>query len=68
MPMDIIERREKHPPSCVPSDEDFDAHVKAPNCLDSMPVSCFEEFVAKAAARLSGSAGPCGIEAEMLKN
>jgi hypothetical protein len=33
-----------------------------------MPVYCFEECVAKAAARLSGSAGPCGVDAEMLKN
>ena len=47
---------------------DFDAHVGAPNCLDSMPVYCFEECVAKAAACLSGSTGPCGAEAELLKN
>ncbi len=60
--------REKHPASRVPSEEDFDAHAGAPNCLDSMPVYCFEECVAKAAARLSGSAGPCGVDAEMLKN
>jgi hypothetical protein len=60
--------REKHPASRVPSEEDFDAHVGAPDCLDSMPVYCFEECVAKAAARLSGSAGPCGVDAEMLKN
>jgi len=54
--------REKHPASRVPS------HVRAPDCLDSMPVYCFEECVAKAAACLSGSAGPCGVDAEMLKN
>ena len=60
--------REKHPASRVPSEEDFDAHAGAPDCLDSMPVYCFEECVAKAAARLSGSAGPCGVDAEMLKN
>jgi hypothetical protein len=60
--------REKHPASRVPSEEDFDAHVGAPDCLESMPVYCFEECVAKAAARLSGSAGPCGVDAEMLKN
>ena len=47
---------EKHTASRVPSDEDFDAHVGAPNCLDLMPVYCFEECVAKAAAHLSGSA------------
>ncbi len=33
-----------------------------------MPVYCYEECVAKAATRLSGSAGPCGVEAEMLKH
>jgi hypothetical protein len=33
-----------------------------------MPVYCFKECVAKAAARLSGSVGPCGVDAEMLKN
>jgi hypothetical protein len=60
--------REKHPASCVPSEEDFDAHVEAPDCLESMLVYCFEECVAKATACLSGSAGPCGIDAEMLKN
>ena len=32
--------REKHPASRVPSEEDFDAHVGAPDCLDSMPVYC----------------------------
>ena len=46
----------------MPSEEDFDAHVGAPDCLDLMPVYSFEECVAKAATR------PCGIEAEMLKN
>jgi hypothetical protein len=60
--------REKHPASRVPFEEDFDAHVGAPDCLDSMPVYCFKECVAKAAARLSGSASPCGIKAEMLKS
>ena len=39
--------REKHPASRVPSEEDFDAHVGAPDCLDSMPVYCFEECVAE---------------------
>ena len=35
--------REKHAASHVPSEEDFDAHAGTPNCLDSMPVYCFEE-------------------------
>ena len=60
--------REKHHASRVPSEEDFDAHVGAPDCLELMPVYCFGECVAKAAAHLSGSAGPCGLDAEMLKN
>ena len=33
-----------------------------------MPVYSFEECVTKATSRLSGSAGPCGVKAEMLKN
>ena len=32
--------REKHPASHVPSEEDFDAHVRAPDCLELMPVYC----------------------------
>jgi len=59
---------EKHPASRVPSEEDFGAHAGAPDCLDLMLFYCFQECVAKAAARLSGSAGPCGFDAEMLKN
>ena len=60
--------REKHPNCRVPLEEDFDAHPGAPNCLKLLPVYCFKECVAKAASRLSGSAGPCGIEVDMLKN
>jgi hypothetical protein len=30
--IDVI--REKHPTSFVPSEEDFDVHYGAPNCLD----------------------------------
>ena len=59
---------EKHPDTRVPSESDFDNHPGGPDCLESMPIYCFEECVTKAAARLSGSAGPCGIEADMLKN
>jgi hypothetical protein len=60
--------REKHPAARVPLEEDFDVHPGAPDCLDSMPVYCFEECVAKAAAHLSGGAGPCGVESIMLKS
>ncbi len=57
-----------HPDCRVPLDNDFDAYPDAANLLDTMPVYCYEEFVAKAAASLSGSAGPCGVEAKMLKH
>ncbi len=60
--------REKHPDCRVPSEEDFDAYPDATNLLDTMPVYCYEECIAKAAARLSGSTGPCGVEAKMLKH
>jgi hypothetical protein len=59
---------EKHPDYCVPSEEDFDAYPDAANLLDTMPVYCYEECIAKAAARLSGGAWPCGGEAETLKH
>ncbi|KAL3822014.1 hypothetical protein ACHAXA_003000 [Cyclostephanos tholiformis] len=42
--------REKHPESVVPSEWDFDAYPDAADLLDTMPVYCFEECVAKAAA------------------
>jgi hypothetical protein len=60
--------REKHPDCVVPLEEDFDTYPNAANLLDTMPVYCYEECIAKAATRLSGSAGPCGIDAEMLKH
>ena len=55
--------REKHPDTRVPLESDFDDHPGAPDCLESMPVYCYEECVTKAAACLSGSAGLCGVEA-----
>ena len=60
--------REKHPECVVPSERDFDEYPDAADLLDTMPVYCYEECVAKAAARLTGGAGPCGVEAEMLKH
>ncbi|KAL3826902.1 hypothetical protein ACHAXA_000870, partial [Cyclostephanos tholiformis] len=59
---------EKHPDCVVPSEWDFDAYPDAADLLDTMPVYCYEECVAKAAACLTGGAGPCGVEAEMLKH
>ncbi|KAL3810422.1 hypothetical protein ACHAXA_005630 [Cyclostephanos tholiformis] len=60
--------REKHPDCPVPSEKAFDAYPDATDLLDTMSVYCYEECVAKAMARLSGRAGPCGVEAEMLKH
>jgi hypothetical protein len=60
--------QEKHPASRVPSEEDFNNHPNAPNRLDSMPVYCFEECVQNAISRLSSTAGPCSVKADMLKN
>jgi hypothetical protein len=59
---------EKHPDCRVPAEEAFDAYPDATDLLDTMPVHCYEECVAKAAAHLSGGARPCGVEAEMLKH
>jgi hypothetical protein len=59
--------REKHPEARVPSEEDFDVHPGGQERLESPPVYCYEENVAKAATRLSGGAGPCGVEGIMLK-
>jgi hypothetical protein len=59
---------DKHPDCCVPSSKDFDAYPDAANLLGTMPVYCYKECIAKAAARVSGGAGLCGIEAEMLKH
>jgi hypothetical protein len=60
--------RDTHSDCRVPSDNDFDAYPNAANLLDTMPVYCYEECIAKAAARLSGCAGGWGVEAEMVKH
>jgi hypothetical protein len=57
---------EEHLHYVVPLEEDFDAYPDAADLLSTMPVYCYEECFAKAAARLSGSAGLSG--AEMLKH
>jgi hypothetical protein len=60
--------REKHPDYRVPSEEDFDAYPDAADLLNTMPVYCYEECIAKAAARLSGGTKLCGVKAKMLKH
>jgi hypothetical protein len=59
---------EKHPDSCVPSNDNFDVYPDAPGCLNTMPVYCYKECVAKMAACPLGSAQPCRVESEMLKH
>jgi hypothetical protein len=59
---------DKHLDCCVQLDEDFDAYSIANNLLDTMPVYCYKECIAKAAAHLSGGARLCGIEAKMLQH
>ena len=60
MVIDIL--REKHPEVTVPPDEHFDSYDAAEELLESMPVYCYAETVAKAAAKLRGTAGPCGVD------
>jgi hypothetical protein len=64
----VLYERDKHLDCVVPLEWDFDAYPDADDLLDTMPVYCYEECIAKAAARLSGGARPCGVEAEMLKH
>ena len=60
--------REKHPKAVIPSDEEFDTHPDGPEAMESPSITCYEENVAKAASKLSGGAGPCGVEGIMLRN
>jgi hypothetical protein len=60
--------KDRHPDCRLLSNEDFNAYPDAANQHDTMPVYCYEECVAKAAAPFSGSAGPCGVEDKMLKH
>jgi hypothetical protein len=60
--------REKHPEARVPSEDDFNMHPGGQECLESPPIYCYEENVAKVAPKLSGGAGPCGVDGIMLKN
>ena len=58
----------KHPDARIPAIGDFDQYPDDDDRLESTPIYCYEEQVAKAAARLSGGAGPCGVEGTMLRN
>ena len=64
--MDVL--RDKHPTAVVPPPEDFDTHPDPPDLWDTPQLHCYEEQVAKAVARLSGGAGPCGVDGIMLRS
>jgi hypothetical protein len=64
--MDVL--RYMQPDCRVPSDKAYNAYPDSANQLNTMPVYCYDKCIAKAAAHLSGSIGPCGVEAKMLKH
>ena len=64
--MDVL--RDKHPNAVVPPPEGFDTHPDPPDLWDAPSLYCYEEQVAKAVARLSGGAGPCGVDGIMLRS
>jgi len=64
--IDIL--REKRPEARIPDEDSFHEHPDAENCLESMPVFCYHDHVAKRAVNLKGGAGPCGVEGIMLRN
>ena len=58
--IDIL--REKHPEVIVPPDKHFDSYEDAEELPESMPVYGNAETVAKAAAKLQGTTGPCDVD------
>ena len=61
--------RGKFPAARVPRGDEFDQYPPVhEDDWDPYPVYCFEEDVAKAAGRLSGSGGPCGVTGRFLRN
>jgi hypothetical protein len=59
---------DKHRDCRVPLDKDSNAYPNAANSLDTIPVYCYKECIAKAAAHFSSSAGQHGVKAKMLKH
>jgi len=57
--------RNKHPDAIIPADEDFDAYSYEP---DSLGISCYEEDIQQIVRRMSGGAGPSGVDAELAKD
>ena len=59
--------RSKYPEIRVPEGDTFDPYDMDEEDLESPPVYCSQDNVAVAAARLSGAAGPTGVDGQMLK-
>ena len=64
--LDIL--REKYPEVTVPLDEHSDTYKDTGELLESMPVYCYAETVAKATAKLRGAPGPSGVNGLLLKS
>ena len=60
--------RKKRPEARIPGENSFHEHENTDKCLETMPVFCYEDDVAKRSAKLQGGAGPCGVEGTMLRN
>ena len=66
--LDVL--REKHPTLRSPDidSDDREAFEKYDNTPRSIPLTITSEVVEKVASRLSGAAGPCGVDAVDLRN
>ena len=58
--------RDKHPPTAVPPEDDFDEYVE--DEPEPLPIECYEEHVARQASHLSGGAGPDSTDSQTLKH
>jgi len=61
----------KHPEPVIPSIDHFDHYDDAQEgagLFDVLDTLYYEDDVAKAARRLSGGAGPCGVKSQQLKD
>ena len=56
------------PAARIPNGGSFHEHQDAAECRETMPIFCYEDNIAKQAAHLTGGAGPCGVEGNMLRN
>ncbi|KAL7526156.1 hypothetical protein ACHAXR_001349 [Thalassiosira sp. AJA248-18] len=59
--------RSKHHEAVIPPAANFDEYPADPDGMEFMPMYFWEEQIAKAATRLTGGAGPCGMEGIQLK-